>query len=85
MACPPGRYPVAEGGNTKMAEMTKRERVQAALAGKMVDRMPVAFWRHWPMDDQNAESLARVALDFYHRYDFDFIKITIIIKLTPFK
>lgn len=58
-----------------MTEMTKRERIQAALAGKMVDRMPLAFWRHWPMDDQNAESLARVALDFYHRYDFDFIKI----------
>ena len=58
-----------------MAEMTKRERVQAALSGKVVDRMPVAFWRHWPGDDQNAESLARAALDFYHRFDFDFIKI----------
>jgi len=58
-----------------MTEMTKRERVRAALAGEEVDRVPVAFWRHWPGDDQNAESLARVALDFYPRYDFDFIKI----------
>jgi len=58
-----------------MTEMTKRERIQAALTGETVDRMPVAFWRHWPGDDQNAESLARSALDFYHRYDFDFIKI----------
>jgi uroporphyrinogen-III decarboxylase len=26
-------------------EMTKRERIRAALAGKAVDRVPVAFWR----------------------------------------
>ena len=58
-----------------MAEMTKRQRIKAAIAGEKVDRMPVAFWRHWPIDDQEAESLARVALDFYTRYDFDFIKI----------
>ena len=37
-----------------MAELTKQQRVQAALAGKPVDRVPVAFWKHWPMDDQGA-------------------------------
>ena len=58
-----------------MAEMTKKQRIQAALAGKPVDRVPVALWRHWPGDDQHVESLARVALDYYRRYDFDFIKI----------
>jgi uroporphyrinogen decarboxylase len=58
-----------------MAEMTNRQRIKAAIAGEKVDRMPVAFWRHWPIDDQEARSLARVALDFYTRYDFDFIKI----------
>ena len=58
-----------------MEEMTKRERIQAALAGEPVDRMPVALWRHWPVDDQNPESLARCALDFQKRYDFDLIKI----------
>lgn len=59
-----------------MAEMTKRERIQAAISGKAVDRPPVAFWRHWPVDDQDAESLARATVDFYRRFDFDFIKIT---------
>lgn len=59
-----------------MAEMTKRERVQAALAGMPVDRVPIAFWRHWPVDDQDAESLARAALEFQRKYDLDFIKIT---------
>jgi len=58
-------------------EMTKRERIRAALAGKAVDRVPVAFWRHWPGDDQTAESLAHVALAFQQRYDLDFIKIPV--------
>lgn len=58
-----------------MADMTRRERIKAALAGKPVDRPPVALWRHWPVDDQNAEALAERALDFRSRYDWDLIKI----------
>jgi len=53
----------------------KRERIKAALAGKQVDRPPVALWRHWPIDDQDAELLALRALEFQQRYDWDFIKI----------
>jgi uroporphyrinogen decarboxylase len=60
-----------------MAEMSKRERLQAALQGRPVDRMPVAFWRHWPGDDQRAESLALAAIDFQRRYDLDFIKLPV--------
>ncbi|MCX6007751.1 MAG: uroporphyrinogen decarboxylase [Chloroflexi bacterium] len=60
-----------------MAEMTKRERVKAALAGETVDRVPVSFWRHWPGDDQKPVSLALVALDFQRRYDLDFIKVPV--------
>ncbi len=59
-----------------MPGMTKSERLQAVLAGKAVDRMPVAFWRHWPIDDQNAEALARATLDYQRRFDWDFIKVT---------
>jgi len=58
-------------------EMSKQERIKAALSGKEVDRVPVGFWRHWPGDDQNADSLARVALEFQQRYDLDFIKIPV--------
>ena len=58
-------------------DMTKRERIKAALSGKVVDRVPVGFWRHWPGDDQYAESLARVTLEFQQRYDLDFIKIPV--------
>jgi uroporphyrinogen decarboxylase len=60
-----------------MAEMSKRERVLATLRGKEVDRMAVAFWRHWPGDDQTAESMALAALDFQRRYDLDFIKLPV--------
>ena len=60
-----------------MAMMTKRERLKAVLAGKPVDRVPVAFWRHWPGDDQQMDSLAAVALDFQRRYDLDFIKLPV--------
>ena len=57
--------------------MTKKERIKAALVGKPVDRVPIGFWRHWPGDDQQAESLACVALEFQQRYDLDFIKIPV--------
>jgi len=57
--------------------MTKRERIKAALAGQPVDRVPVAFWRHWPGDDQNPDSLAAVTLNYQRRYDLDFMKLPV--------
>ena len=58
-------------------EMSKQERLKAALAGKAVDRVPIGFWRHWPGDDQHLESLASVALEFQRRHDLDFIKVPV--------
>jgi len=60
-----------------MIDLTKRERIRAALSGKSVDRVPVGFWRHWPGDDQRADTLAEVTLDFQQRYDLDFIKFPV--------
>lgn len=56
--------------------MTKRERVYAAIDGKPVDRPPVALWRHFPQDDQRAETLAQAHVAFLKAYDWDFLKIT---------
>jgi uroporphyrinogen decarboxylase len=56
--------------------MTKRQRLEATFAGKAVDRPAVALWRHWPVDDQTSDNLARATLDFQRIYDFDFIKVT---------
>jgi len=55
--------------------MTKKARIMAAIAGAEVDRPPVAFWRHFPTADWDAERLARKTLEFQRRYDCDFVKL----------
>lgn len=59
-----------------MPDWTKRERLEAAIAGEKVDRLPVALWRHWPGDDQDAESLARAHVEWQQRYDWDLVKVS---------
>jgi uroporphyrinogen decarboxylase len=58
-----------------MTKWNKRQRLEAAIAGETPDRIPVALWRHWPGDDQNAESLAAAHLKWQHDYDWDLLKI----------
>jgi uroporphyrinogen decarboxylase len=55
---------------------TKRQRIEAILADDRADRLPVAFWRHWPGDDQDALRLSEVTAAYHARYDWDFAKIT---------
>jgi len=55
---------------------THRERLQACLNGEKLDRPPVALWRHFPVDDQSAETLATATLHFQKTYDFDLVKVT---------
>jgi uroporphyrinogen decarboxylase len=59
-----------------MEKPTHKERIQEVLAGRRPDRIPVALWRHFPVDDQDPDTLARSTLDFQRRYDFDLIKVT---------
>jgi uroporphyrinogen decarboxylase len=56
--------------------MNKRERLEAAIAGQSVDRVPVALWRHFPGDDQDPDDLAAATIAFQRRWDFDFVKVT---------
>lgn len=56
--------------------MNHRERIQAALRGQPVDRVPVALWRHFPNDDLQAEKLAARVVEFQKKHDFDFVKVT---------
>ncbi len=58
-----------------MVEISRWERVEAALAGEAVDRPPVSLWHHFPEQDQTAEALADATLAWQERYDNDFIKL----------
>ena len=55
--------------------MTKAERVEAAWSGKVVDRVPISLWRHFPEADDRAGTLADALVDFHRRYDLDFVKL----------
>ncbi len=57
-----------------MTEMTKQERVRAALAGKPVDHAPVALWRHDFLREWTPEELVATTLEAYRADDWDFIK-----------
>ena len=56
--------------------MNKRERLEAAIHGQPVDRVPIALWRHFPGDDQSPRNLAMATVAFQRRWDFDFVKVT---------
>ncbi|MBI4279613.1 MAG: uroporphyrinogen decarboxylase [Armatimonadetes bacterium] len=56
--------------------MTRRERIQAAVAGREVDRPPIALWRHFPEQDVKAEKLAQAVVAFQRKFDFDLVKVT---------
>lgn len=56
--------------------MNHRERLENCLANGPIDRPPVSLWRHFPVDDQSAESLAIATLNFQRTFDFDFVKVT---------
>jgi len=55
---------------------THKERMQACLKGEVIDRPPVALWRHFPVDDQAPGTLAKATLNFQQTYDFDLVKVT---------
>ncbi|MDQ7025979.1 MAG: uroporphyrinogen decarboxylase family protein [Anaerolineae bacterium] len=55
--------------------MEKRSRLERAIAGDIVDRIPVALWRHWPGDDQRAADFAQALVRFQQYFDWDFVVV----------
>lgn len=55
--------------------MTKKERVEAALKGTDVDRVPISFWGHSYLKEWSAEELAEAMIENYRTYDWDFVKV----------
>ena len=58
-----------------MESMSKRERIQAAVRGKEVDRIPFSVWYGCPQYDQDPIALAEEEVRQARAYDVDFIKI----------
>ena len=58
-----------------MSKWNKRQRLEATIAGTKPDRVPVALWRHWPGDDQDAEALAYAHRKWQQDYDWDLLKV----------
>lgn len=56
--------------------VSHRERIETCLSGKKPDRIPIALWRHFPVDDQTPEGLANATLHFQKTFDLDIVKVS---------
>jgi hypothetical protein len=54
--------------------MTKRERIEKALAMQKPDRMPFSMWMHFPNNDRSPRRLAEMSLYYQRELDLDFVK-----------
>jgi uroporphyrinogen decarboxylase len=55
--------------------MDKVERVNDVLRGLEVDRPPVSLWYHFGVQHAGGEQFARITLEYFKYYDFDFLKV----------
>lgn len=56
--------------------ITHRQRLQAALEGKLLDRPPCAMWGpHFNLEDRNVKDFTLATIQYQNNYDFDFIKV----------
>ena len=55
--------------------MNKIDRIEAALSGKEVDRIPVSAWMHFPKSDTTVDGQTEAIVSFQKKYDWDFIKM----------
>jgi uroporphyrinogen decarboxylase len=55
--------------------MNRRQRLQAAISGGTPDRVPVSAWGHFYPRETSALALADVMVEFFDRYDWDYLKV----------
>jgi len=55
--------------------MNKIERVDLVLRGDEVDHPPISLWYHFGVQHGDGEQFARITLEFFRHYDFDFLKV----------
>ncbi|MDQ2717323.1 MAG: hypothetical protein M3Z08_20675 [Chloroflexota bacterium] len=55
--------------------MNKKERVDAALRGDPVDRVPASMWGHDFEREWSAQTLSEAMVENFTRYDWDYMKV----------
>lgn len=55
--------------------MNKKERVDAALRGEKVDRVPASVWGHDYEREWGVQSLAEAIAENFNRYDWDYVNV----------
>ncbi len=55
--------------------MNKKDRVDKVLNGQPVDRAPISLWYHFGVQHSTATRFAETSLEYFHHYDFDFLKV----------
>ncbi|MFN0162653.1 MAG: uroporphyrinogen decarboxylase family protein, partial [Burkholderiales bacterium] len=55
--------------------MDRRQRLAAAIGGGVPDRVPVSAWGHFFNRENSAASLADVMVEFFERYQWDYLKV----------
>lgn len=53
----------------------KIELVDRVLGGEAVDHPPVSLWYHFGVQHGDGPRFARLALDYFRHYDFDYLKV----------
>ncbi|CAG2141439.1 uroporphyrinogen decarboxylase family protein [Cupriavidus numazuensis] len=57
-----------------MKPMDHWRRLEATLRGESSDCVPVALWRHFPVDDMDAGKLTALTLAWQRKWQFDLLK-----------
>src|SRR5512136_3203768 len=57
-------------------QLTKWQRVEAAIHGDEVDRVPISLWKHYHLQDRGPDQLAEATLALHRQFDTDLIKLT---------
>lgn len=55
--------------------MNKKERVEAALRGEVVDRVPASVWGHDFTREWSAQGLTEAMVENFTRYNWDYLKV----------
>jgi uroporphyrinogen decarboxylase len=58
-----------------MPEMTKSERVMAAIRGEPIDRVPMSFYEHNDAAERSPDVLVPHLLEQNRKFGWDFLKI----------